>query len=84
MFEAFKGLFSGLKGAGVRTRTTKVVREFGPDGKVVKETVETSHGTGPVAGSAESEAAAQEIDKEVAKMDEFFDDMDKAFKKLFR
>lgn len=58
-----------------RVKKTTVTRKFGPDGKVVEETVTTTE--------QDADAAAKEVDDQQKKADEFFADMDKAFKKYF-
>jgi len=91
MFKSLQGVLNSIRKAtqntvNATTRTTRTVREFGPDGKVIKETTETTEtppGAGPVDNEA-AEAASKEVDKQFAKMGEFFSDMDKAFGKFFK
>lgn len=58
-----------------KTKKTTVTRKFGPDGKVVEETITTTE--------QNADEAAKEVDAEFKKADEFFADIDKAFKKFF-
>lgn len=60
------------------SKTIRIVREYGPDGKVIREVID---GTGQ--NGAELDETARWADQKFTKMDEFLGDMSKAFNKLF-
>lgn len=75
--DAFRNFFSATE---TTVKRTKITRKYGPDGKVVEEVVETTENA---ATPEDRKKVQDEAENASKKVDDFFNDMDKAFNKFW-